>query len=214
MKKKVILDGLNLSLEDFIAITRFGAEVEIEDVAIHLINESRSVVEEFVNNNEVVYGITTGFGNFANVVISKEESKKLQRNLIISHAVGCGNPFSTEIVRGIMLLRVNNLIKGYSGIRYGTINTLVEMLNRRVHPVIPEKGSLGASGDLVPLAHMTLPMIGLGTAELNGEVMKGAKAMTTAGIPMVELTSKEGLALINGTQAMTSVGALVIYDAI
>lgn len=214
MKKKVILDGLNLSLEDFIAITRFGAEVEIEDVAIHLINESRSVVEEFVNNNEVVYGITTGFGNFANVVISKEESKKLQRNLIISHAVGCGNPFSTEIVRGIMLLRVNNLVKGYSGIRYDTINTLVEMLNKGVHPVIPEKGSLGASGDLVPLAHMTLPMIGLGSAELKGEVMKGAKAMITAGISMVELTAKEGLALINGTQAMTSVGTHVIYDAI
>jgi len=214
MKKTVILDGLNLSLEDFIAISRFGAGVEIEDIAIHLINESRSVVEEFVNKGEVVYGITTGFGKFSNVVISKEESKKLQKNLIISHAVGCGNPFSEEIVRGIMLLRINNLIKGYSGIRYGTIQTLVDMLNAGVHPVIPEKGSLGASGDLVPLAHMTLPMLGLGDAHYKGERMPGLKAMELAGIPTVELTAKEGLALINGTQAMTSVGAHTIYDAI
>ncbi len=214
MNRKIILDGLNLSLEEFVAVTRYDAKVEIEDIAIHLINESRAVVEAFVDKDEVVYGITTGFGNFANVVINKEESKQLQKNLIISHAVGCGNPFSTEIVRGIMLLRINNLIKGYSGIRYETINTLVEMLNKKVHPVIPEKGSLGASGDLVPLAHMTLPMMGLGYAEFEGEVVSGLKAMAMAGIDLVELTSKEGLALINGTQAMTSVGALTIHDAI
>ena len=214
MKNKVILDGMNLSLEDFISVTRFHAQVEIEDISIHLINESRGVVDDFVDNGDVVYGITTGFGNFANVVIPQEESKKLQKNLIISHAVGCGEPFSREIVRGIMLLRVNNLIKGYSGIRYATINTLVEMLNKQVHPVIPEKGSLGASGDLVPLAHMTLPMIGLGKTEYQGRVIPGGQAMAMAGIPTVELTSKEGLALINGTQAMTSVGAHTIYDAI
>lgn len=214
MKKCVILDGINLTLEDFIAVTRFDAKVEIEDISIHLIHESRSVVEDFVNNGDVVYGVTTGFGKFSNVNISKEESRQLQRNLIISHAVGCGEPFSREIVRGIMLLRVNNLIKGYSGIRYETIQTLVEMLNAGVHPIIPEKGSLGASGDLVPLAHMTLPMLGLGDAVYKGEKMPGAKAMAAAGIATVELTSKEGLALINGTQAMTSVGAHTIYDAI
>ncbi len=214
MKKTVILDGLNLSLEDFMAVTRYGAKVEIEDVSIHLINESRGVVEEFVNNDEVVYGITTGFGQFANVVISKEESKKLQRNLIISHAVGCGDPFDTEIVRGIMLLRINNLIKGYSGIRYETIDVLVQMLNKGVHPVIPEKGSLGASGDLVPLAHMALPMLGLGKAEYKGEELSGCTAMMRADIKTIELTAKEGLALINGTQAMTSVGAHTVYEAI
>jgi histidine ammonia-lyase len=216
MKKqsKVLIDGINLTLEDFISVTRHNAIVSIAEDAVEKIYKSRAVVDEFVEEGKVVYGVTTGFGNFSEVVISKEESKKLQKNLIISHAVGGGNPFDTEIVRGIILLRINNLCKGYSGIRYETINTMVEMLNKFVHPVIPEKGSLGASGDLVPLSHMVLPMLGLGKAELDGEIMTGKSAMEKAGIELVELTSKEGLALINGTQVMTSIGAHTIYDAI
>ncbi len=171
-------------------------------------------MDDFVDNGDVVYGITTGFGKFSDVSISKEESKLLQKNLIITHAVGAGKPFATEIVRGIILLRINNLAKGYSGAKLETIQTMIEMLNKRVHPIVPEKGSLGASGDLAPLSHVVLPMIGLGEAEYNGEVMSGDKAMEKAGIPVIELTSKEGLALINGTQVMTSVGALTVYDAI
>ena len=125
-----------------------------------------------------------------------------------------GNPLPEEIVRGVMLLRANALAKGYSGIRLETVNTLIEMLNKGVHPIIPEKGSLGASGDLAPLANMVLVMLGQGEAIYNGERMSGQEAMDKAGIKTVELTSKEGLALINGTPVMTSIGALAVYDAL
>jgi histidine ammonia-lyase len=196
------------------AVCRNYEEVELSDYAVQKIIESRKVVDEFVENEKVVYGITTGFGKFSDVTISKEESKTLQENLIISHAVGAGKPFETEVVRGIMLLRINNLAKGYSGARLVTVQTMIEMLNKRVHPIVPEKGSLGASGDLAPLSHMVLPMIGLGQAEYMGQVMTGKEAMEKAGIPVIELTAKEGLALINGTQVMTAVGALTLYDAL
>lgn len=212
--KKIIITGDTLTLEEVAAVCRNYEEVELSDYAVQKIIESRKVVDEFVENEKVVYGITTGFGKFSDVTISKEESKTLQENLIISHAVGAGKPFETEVVRGIMLLRINNLAKGYSGARLVTVQTMIEMLNKRVHPIVPEKGSLGASGDLASLSHMVLPMIGLGQAEYMGQVMTGKEAMEKAGIPVIELTAKEGLALINGTQVMTAVGALTLYDAL
>lgn len=211
---KIYLDGNSLDLEQFIQVTRFNAKVELTEEAVTKVNMARAVVDKFVDGEKVVYGITTGFGKFSDVVITKEETKALQKNLIISHACGVGNPLDEEIVRGVMLLRANALSKGFSGARLSTINTLVEMLNNGVHPIIPEKGSLGASGDLAPLAHMVLVMIGEGEAIYNGERMSGKDAMAKANIPTIELTSKEGLALINGTQVMTSVGAHTIYDAI
>lgn len=211
---KIIITGNTLTLEEIVAVCRDYKRVELSDLAIEKILESRKVVDEFVENEDVVYGITTGFGKFSDVSISKEESKTLQRNLIITHAVGAGKPFDTEVVRGIILLRVNNLAQGYSGAKLETIQTMIEMLNKRVHPIVPEKGSLGASGDLAPLSHMVLPMIGLGQAEYLGKVMTGQEAMKLAGIAVIQLTSKEGLALINGTQVMTAVGALTVYDAL
>lgn len=211
---KVIITGNTLTLEELVGVCRNFDEVELSLSAKDKILKSRKIVDDFVDNEDVVYGITTGFGKFSDVSISKEESKLLQKNLIITHAVGAGKPFATEIVRGVILLRINNLAKGYSGAKLETIQTMIDMLNKRVHPIVPEKGSLGASGDLAPLSHVVLPMIGLGEAEYNGEVMSGNKAMEKAGIPVIELTSKEGLALINGTQVMTSVGALTVYDAI
>lgn len=210
----VTITGNTLTLEEVVRVCRLHEQVELSNDAVEKIIKSRKIVDDFVDNGDVVYGITTGFGKFSDVSISKEESKLLQKNLIITHAVGAGKPFANEVVRGIMLLRVNNLAKGYSGAKLETIETLIQMLNKKVHPIIPEKGSLGASGDLAPLSHMVLPMIGLGEAEFEGVVMAGEEAMKKADIPVVELTSKEGLALINGTQAMTSVGALAIYDAI
>ena len=210
----VTITGNTLTLEEVVRVCRQYEKIELSKSAIEKILKSRKIVDDFVDNGDVVYGITTGFGKFSDVSISKEESKLLQKNLIITHAVGAGKPFANEVVRGIMLLRVNNLAKGYSGAKLETIETLIQMLNKKVHPIIPEKGSLGASGDLAPLSHMVLPMIGLGEAEFEGVVMAGEEAMKKADIPVVELTSKEGLALINGTQAMTSVGALAIYDAI
>lgn len=211
---KIIITGETLTLEEVVLVCRNYYQVELSQAAIEKINKSRKVVDDFVDNGDVIYGITTGFGKFSDVTISKEESRLLQKNLIITHAVGAGNPFCTEIVRGIILLRINNLAKGYSGARLETVMTMIEMLNKSVHPVIPEKGSLGASGDLAPLSHMVLPMIGLGNAEYLGEILTGEEAMKRAGIEVIELTSKEGLALINGTQVMTAVGALTVYDTL
>lgn len=211
---KVIITGNSLTLEEVNAVCRNYEKVELSNLAVEKILESRKVVDDFVDNEDVVYGITTGFGKFSDVTISKEESKTLQKNLIITHAVGAGKPFDTEIVRGIMLLRINNLAKGYSGARLETIQTMIVMLNKKVHPVVPEKGSLGASGDLAPLSHMVLPMIGLGQAEYKGEILTGQEAMEKSGIPVIQLTAKEGLALINGTQVMSAVGALTVYDSL
>ena len=210
----ILLDGNSLTLEEFIEVARNNKKVLLTSEAIEKVNKARALVDRFVNENRVVYGITTGFGKFSDVVITGDKTKTVQRNLIISHSCGVGNPLDLEIVRGIMLLRVNALAKGYSGIRLSTLNTLIEMLNKGVHPIVPEKGSLGASGDLAPLSHMVLVMIGEGEAIYEGVRMPGKEAMAKAGITTVELTSKEGLALINGTQVMTSIGAHTIYDAI
>ncbi len=208
------IDGRSLDLDQFIEVTRHNKEIRLTEEAKEKVNKSREYVDMLVEEERVVYGITTGFGKFSDVTIKEEDTKALQRNLIISHACGIGQPFDEEIVRGIMLLRINALSNGNSGIRMITLETLVNMLNKGVHPIIPEKGSLGASGDLAPLAHMVLTMIGEGEAIYKGERMTSREAMEKAGIEVIELTSKEGLALINGTQAMTSVGAHTIYDAI
>lgn len=215
-KKKEIVEitGNDLTLEDIVAVSRQYAKVSLHRDAVERVNASRKIVEDIVAQGRVVYGITTGFGKFCDTFIQREESKKLQRNLIISHAVGAGEMFDEDVVRAIILLRINNLAKGYSGIRLETIQTMIDLLNKKVTPRIPQKGSLGASGDLVPLAHMVLPMLGLGEASYEGVVYHGAKAMELANIPIIELTEKEGLALINGTQVMTAVGALTVYDAI
>ncbi len=208
------IDGNSLNLEDFIRITRENVKIELDESAVDKVNKAREFVDKLVKDGKTSYGITTGFGKFSDVVIKEEETKELQRNLIISHSCGVGRPLDRDLARGVMVLRANALAKGHSGIRLSTLNTLIEMVNKDVVPVIPEKGSLGASGDLAPLAHMVLVMIGEGEAWYKGERMSGREAMDKAGISIVELTSKEGLALINGTQVMTSVGAHALYDAI
>ncbi|SET69527.1 histidine ammonia-lyase [Natronincola peptidivorans] len=210
---KIWIDGDSLTLEEIIQVARDNYPVDITADAMEKVNKTRKLVDDYVEDEKIVYGITTGFGKFSDVAISKEETETLQRNLIISHACGVGNPFSEETVRAIMLLRANALAKGYSGIRLSTLETLIEMLNKGVHPIIPEKGSLGASGDLAPLSHMVLVMMGEGEAIYGGNRMTGKEAMETADIATIRLTSKEGLALINGTQVMTAVGALTVYDS-
>ncbi|WP_085833071.1 histidine ammonia-lyase [Clostridium merdae] len=212
--KTVILTGQDLTLEEFALVCREDVPVALSEQAKQNIIESRKVVDQILDENRVVYGVTTGFGKFSDVVISNDECKLLQKNLIITHAVGAGNPFPRAAARGMLLLRINNMAKGFSGIRMEVVDVLVDMLNKGVTPQIPEKGSLGASGDLAPLSHMVLPMIGLGKAEYKGEILDGAEAMNRAGINVIELSAKEGLALINGTQAMTSTGALTVYDAL
>ncbi|MDR3602968.1 MAG: histidine ammonia-lyase [Desulfosporosinus sp.] len=210
---RVILDGETLSLEQVVAVARYGAKVELDSTAKEKVLRSRDYVDQLIEDNQLVYGITTGFGMFSDVVISKEDSRKLQRNLIMSHSTGVGEPLAPEIVRVILLLRANALAKGFSGIRLATLETLIEVLNAGIVPVVPEKGSLGASGDLAPLAHMVLVLLGEGEAFYKGSRMSGREALAQAEIVPVVLEGKEGLALINGTQVMTAIAALAVWDA-
>ena len=213
--QQVVLTGHSLTLAQFVAVARFGAKVSVSDEAMQALIRSRELADRISREKRVAYGITTGFGDFANVAVPEEMSARLSTNLILSHAVGTGDPYSDEQVRGMMLLRANALCVGISGVRPILVTMLVEMLNKGVTPVIPQKGSLGASGDLAPLSHMGLVLLGRGKAKYQGVVHEGAKAMELAGIPTLEtLVSKEGLGITNGTCAMTSVGALCLYDAL
>ncbi|MDL2271609.1 histidine ammonia-lyase [Desulfovibrio sp. OttesenSCG-928-I05] len=209
----ICIDGNSLTLEDVIQVARFGQEVTIAEEAKERVRKSREYIDRLVAEERVVYGITTGFGKFSDVHISGEETELLQKNLIMSHSCGTGPLFPEETVRAIMLLRANALSKGFSGVRLETLQGLVDLINHRIHPAIPEKGSLGASGDLAPLAHMVLPLLGMGEAWYEGELIDGGLALQKAGLKPVVLTSKEGLALINGTQVLTAVGALAAYEA-
>jgi len=203
-----------LKLEELVAVARGGAKLKLHVSAKAIISDSRNAVEQMLKEGRVVYGITTGFGSFYNKTINPDETHELQRNLIESHACGIGNPLPEDVVRAMILLRVKSLSQGFSGIRLSTIEKLLEMLNKNVVPVVPEKGSLGASGDLCPLSHLALPLLGKGEAFFNGKRMDGKEAMACAGIETIELEAKEGLALNNGTQCMTAIGALAVYDAL
>jgi len=210
----LIIDGESLRLEDIIKVAVEKESIELSSISKEKVEVSREYVNKIIENNEVVYGVTTGFGKFCNVNISSQDTRDLQVNLIRSHSAGVGEYLSEDAVRAMMLLRANALAKGYSGIRYSTLQTLIDMLNKGVIPRVPSQGSLGASGDLVPLAHMVLVMIGEGEALYRGRVMPGKEAMQLAGIMPVTLEAKEGLALINGTQAMTAIGSLALAEAI
>lgn len=208
----VVLTGADLTLAQMVAVARYDAKVSISEEAIERIKASRALVDNIVEKGEIRYGINTGFGSLCRVSISKEETSQLQENLIRTHSTGFGKPFSRELTRAMMLIRANALVCGFSGIRLETLETLLAMINKGVHPYIPEKGSLGASGDLAPLSHMVLPMLGLGDAEFEGTVYQGREAMEKAGIPVIALHAKEGLALINGTPVLTAVGAMALYE--
>ncbi len=210
----VYIDGENLTLQEVEEVALKGARVELSPQVEPRVNLCRRFVEGIVESEETVYGINTGFGKLCRVRINRDQLSRLQENLIKSHSVGVGRGLSIPETRGIMLLRVNLLSKGHSGVRLELIQTLVEMLNLGVHPLVPEKGSVGASGDLVPLAHIGLVPIGLGQAEYKGEILDGKEAMTKAGIGLLSLKAKEGLALINGTQFMSSIGTLSLLKAI
>ena len=210
----VVIDGKNLHLNDLVLVARQNCKVALSEAAKASIKKSREYVDRLVKEGRIVYGITTGFGEFSKVSIEQNQTVLLQKNLIVSHACGVGNHLPADSVRALMLLRINALSKGFSGIRLETIQSLIDMLNCGVIPAVPEKGSLGASGDLAPLSHMVLPLLGLGEAYYDGALMAGGEAMKRAGITPIELTSKEGLALINGTQVMTGIGALTLYNGL
>ena len=214
MHNKVIkIDGESLTIEDVVLVARQNAKVIISEFAEKRVVKSRDALQKMVDAGKVIYGVNTGFGALANTKISSEEIRRLQVNLIRSHSAGVGKPLPKEVVRAAMLLRANTLAKGYSGVRLGVLETLIEMLNKHVHPIIPEKGSVGASGDLAPLSHLTLVLIGEGKAEYKGKVLSGRQAMQQAGIEPLTLEAKEGIALNNGTQIMTALAALAVHDA-
>lgn len=208
----VEIDGASLTLEQTDEVAD-GSEVSLAAAARPRIESARRFVEDIVSRGEVVYGINTGFGALSEVTIPPEKLRELQINLVRSHSCGVGDPLSERVVRAMMLQRANVLSKGYSGCRLEVIELLMRMLNSRVHPVIPSRGSVGASGDLAPLAHLALVVIGEGEAVYAGQRMPGGEALNAAGIQPLTLEAKEGLALLNGTQAMTAVGGLALLDA-
>jgi len=212
----ITLDGESLRLDQVIAVA-YGwpgnPGINLNPEAISKINRSSAAVEMMLKNRQIAYGITTGFGAFKDRIISPEQVKQLQRNIVLSHAIGVGDPFDIPTTRATMLIRANTLSRGYSGIRLRTVQLLLDMLNAGVHPIIPQKGSLGASGDLAPLAHMSLVLLGLGEAEYRGQTLSGKEALKQAKLEPVTLAAKEGLALVNGTAVMCALGALETYHA-
>ncbi|HKO35443.1 MAG TPA: histidine ammonia-lyase [Pyrinomonadaceae bacterium] len=207
------LDGQKLSLAEVSAVARAEETIALASKARQRIEQSRLVVERIIAENRTVYGINTGFGKLSDIRIDPSQIRELQLNLVRSHSCGLGNPLSIEEARAMLLLRANVLALGYSGCRAIVVETLVEMLNRGVTPLIPEKGSVGASGDLAPLAHLALTTIGEGEAFYEGERMESSDALKRAGIEPLQLEAKEGLALLNGTQAMAAVGGLALHHA-
>src|SRR2546428_7587338 len=207
------LNGQTLTLAEIVTVAFGDAPVQISPSARPRILASRKVVEDIIARGTVVYGVSTGFGKLSDVRIQHDHLGELQLNLVRSHACGIGNPLSEPEVRAMMLLRANVLALGLSGIRFEIIEMLCKMLNRRVCPVVPEKGSVGASGDLAPLAHLALSLIGEGEAFFQGERVESREALRRAGLEPQHLEAKEGLALLNGTQAMHAVGRLAVFRA-
>lgn len=216
MDSEILIDGESLTFEQVVAVANGKPgqpSVLLSVAAKAAVTRAADAVQTLLDRGEVAYGITTGFGAFKDKIISREEVELLQRNIVVSHAVGVGNNFDIPTVRAIMLIRANTLARGFSGIRLETLELILECLNRGVHPAIPEKGSLGASGDLAPLAHFACVLIGEGEAEYLGEQFSGAEALSRAGLSPVILAAKEGLALTNGTTVMTAVGLLETWKA-
>jgi histidine ammonia-lyase len=209
----IVLNGANLTIAAVEAVARRGATATLDEAARGRMQEARDVIETLVAQGAVVYGVTTGFGDLANVSIPSSDVARLQENLLMSHAAGVGPAFPREIVRAMLLLRANTLALGHSGCRPLLVDRLLDFLRLGIHPVVPEQGSLGASGDLAPLAHLALPIIGRGQAELNGAVLPGLIALREVGLEPLVLEPKEGLALLNGTQMMSAIGALLLADA-
>ena len=209
----ILINGNDLTLEQLRQVVRHGQTVGLADAAHERVNAARAVVDKLVQENRLAYAVTTGVGKLSDVRIDPTQNRELQVNLVRSHAVGVGEPLSQEETRAMMLLRANSLAKGYSGVRPDVVLMLCELLNRRVHPVIPSQGSVGASGDLAPLAHLALVLIGEGEAFFHDEKMNGAEALKRAGLAPLVLEAKEAISLINGTQGMLAVGTLALLAA-
>ena len=212
-ERRLLLDGDTLTLEEIREVAAGRARIELAPAALERVERARALVDRTAAGDVPTYGINTGFGTLSEVRIDRKDLRTLQRNLLVSHAAGVGQPLPLPEARALLLLRANVLAKGHSGVRPRTLQLALEMLNRDVVPVVPERGSVGASGDLAPLAHLALVLIGEGEAFWKGERLPGAEALRRAGLEPVVLEAKEGLTLVNGTQAMTAVGTLTLLRA-
>ena len=204
-------DGLTMA--ELVAIARENRSVALTKSSEERIRKSRHLVEGWIAQGKTIYGITTGFGALSDVAIGATDTRRLQQNIIMSHSVGVGDPLNPETVRAVMALRIKDLARGHSGIRLATVRRLIDLLNLGICPIIPEKGSVGASGDLAPLAHLALVLLGKGEAFFKNERIPGAEALKRCGLEPITLEAAEGLALVNGTQVMTAIGALSVSDA-
>ncbi len=209
----IVLTGADLTVEAVEAVARRGASVTLDDDARARMQESRDLIERLVAAGEVVYGVTTGFGALSTRFVAPADAARLQENLLMSHAAGVGAALPREVVRAMLLLRANTLALGHSGCRPLLVDRLLAFLQAGIHPIVPEQGSVGASGDLAPLAHLGLPLVGRGQVERGGQVLPALVALREAGLEPLVLGAKEGLALLNGTQLMSAIGALLLADA-
>nr|WP_239450285.1 histidine ammonia-lyase [Mammaliicoccus sciuri] len=207
------MNGKDLTIQDIKQFLKEDGQISISEEALFNVRKSRETVEKIIKNKETIYGITTGFGLFSDVLIEKEKYNDLQVNLIRSHSCGTGKPFPDNVSLIMMVLRLNTMLKGHSGVTEKLVSLLVEFINRRIIPVIPEQGSLGASGDLAPLSHLALALIGEGDVHYKGETRNAKEVLHEVGLEPHSLQAKEGLALINGTQAMTSQGVIAYIEA-
>ena len=213
MRRTVTLDGLSLSIDALHAVAE-GASVTFADEVEPRVSKARTMVEQLAQTSEPIYGVNTGFGSLAKIRIPNDKLHELQRNIILSHAAGAGAPLSRKETRALLCLRLNVLIGGHSGVRFSLCEHLKNLLNNKIHPLVPEKGSVGASGDLAPLAHLALGVIGEGNSEVDGQIIPTKEALSAAQMKPLSLEAKEGLSLINGTQAMGAVGSLALNNAL
>jgi histidine ammonia-lyase len=209
-----MLAGENkLTIDDLVQVAREHKKAELSPKALDSAKQARELIQNWIKQGKAIYGVTTGFGALCDRTIPSEEARLLQENILKSHAAGVGEPLPEEVVRAVMAIRLQDLSQGYSGVRPQTLTALLDLLNSEVVPIVPEKGSVGASGDLCPMAHLALVLIGHGQAWFRGEKMSGARALAEAGLRPLCLEAGEGLALINGTQVMTAIAALSVHDA-
>lgn len=208
----LVLTGKDLTINDIQQFLQYDDKVEIADVALENVKKSRRIVEKIIENQETVYGITTGFGLFSDVRIDEDKYNELQVNLIRSHACGVGQPFAQNVSLVMMILRLNTLLKGHSGATVALVEQLTYFINQRIIPIIPQQGSLGASGDLAPLSHLALALIGEGEVVYQGETLDSREVLNQLDRAPLQLQAKEGLALINGTQAMTAQGVITYIE--
>ncbi|MHA2357272.1 MAG: histidine ammonia-lyase [Candidatus Heimdallarchaeaceae archaeon] len=209
----IVLDGDSLTINDLLEITRFNKKVTISQDGRNRIKKAREIIEEKLANNEVIYGVSTGFGKFSNIIISPSERESLQKNLIKSHSIGFGPYLPDEIVLGAMVIELNSFCRGASGVRIETAEMLENLINNKILPTVPSIGSLGASGDLSPLAYIAKVLLGEGSAKFEGKILKSSEIFSKLNLSPIELDSKEGISLINGTHVLSSFAAHTVFDS-